>query len=413
MILYPLYAAWHNAFVHGGLAGSSGIFWMGAAVTAILMIGAGFMAARWNRFARPGRCAVLGGLAGGLAGTIVFCLWGAAAAGSTWPVWVCDQATSGGNCQPEQVEMIGAIVLQTLGMFLVLFLGGTGLGVVGGRLGSLRSGVVTEVFVRSEPQMALNASITAVPASIVAAGLTAFIFPRLADSVGRLSGETEWLEIIAILPLIVALLLVLISHFALTLVVPHEVRQADHLCGLDEVKMGAYVGIGAAPFLMVLLLVIRADLLLNPLVLIAFVICSGMSLKSVQTLYRLVLPKRASFPVPDNERQKTEASLFGTIANSHGPRLVVLCSGCGLMMVLPLSVCVIAVLINLSGVPANLAFMPLSEIVWRLFLTQAWVSSAAVAGVIAVLSMIYLFYLKLGRWFSMWNAQARDGVPHS
>jgi hypothetical protein len=96
-----------------------------------------------------------------------------------------------------------------------------------------------------------------------------------------------------------------------------------------------------------------------------------------------------------------EARWFGTIANSRGPRLVVLCIGCGLVMVLPLYVSVFSVLINLSSGTASSTFsQPIPEVAWRLFLSQALASIGIVTAAGVALTVIYLFYLNLGRWFS-------------
>ena len=216
-----------------------------------------------------GRCAALGGLAGGLAGSVVFCLWGAAAAGSAG--WV----TTFTRASIPQIEIISAIIRQTMGMFLVLFLSGSGLGAIGGWLSNHRNRNRTDDFDKTEPQMALNASITALPASIVAAGMAGAIFSRLADYLGGQSGQTGFDGRNLETPLVVALLLVLVSHIALTLVVPHEARQAEHLCGMDEVKMGAYVSIGAAPLMVLLLFLVDVLSFSNPLVMVAILASAG------------------------------------------------------------------------------------------------------------------------------------------
>jgi hypothetical protein len=210
---------------------------------------------------------------------------------------------------------------------------------------------------------------------------------------------------IADLPVLVSLLLVLISHFALVLVIPHEARQVEHLCGMDEVKMAAYVGIGAAPLLIVLLLLSDAGSFANPLVVIALLASTGMSLKSLYDLLKLILPRRASFPARQDGWRKTEAIWFGTISTSRGPRLVVLCMGCGLVMVLPLYVSVVSVLINLSAVSTQ----PVSEVAWRLFTTQALVSTGVVTVSMVALTAVYLFYLGLGRWFNQKNSRRVGG----
>jgi hypothetical protein len=399
LIIYPLFMAWPDAFLQAGLSSST---FLTAGLAAIILVGGGFFASRWSGSVQPGRSAALGGLAGGLAGTIIFCLWGAAAAGLAQWMPPFDHAA---NVALPQTEIISVIVRQTMEMFLLLFISGSCLGMLGGWLARPRQRNRADAFNKTEPQMALNASITALPASIVAAALAAAIFSRLSVFSGGQTGQTGFDRAIADLPLIVSLLLVLVSHFALTLVVPHEARKAEHLCGLDEVKMGAFVGIGAAPLLIVLLFLVDAYSFSNPLVITALVASAGMSLKSLHTLIKLILPNRASFIPPQEGWQKTEAKLFGTIANSQGSRLVVLCIGCGMLMVLPIYVSVVAVLINLAGVLDISAFSFIPEGMGRVFLSQALASTGMVAASGIALTAIYLFYLNLARWFSKWNSR--------
>jgi hypothetical protein len=310
----------------------------------------------------------LGGLCGGLAGAIVFCLLGAGVVAMT--------ATNNSS----QAEAIAAMVNRTQWAFLILFLSGVGLGSLGGWLAHLRSGGQADVFDKSEPQMAMNAALTVLPASIITAALTAGVFSHLSASIG-----VNVLD----MPLTVSLLLVLISHLALTLIIPHEAREAEHRCGMDEVKMAAYVGIGAAPVLATLLSLVDISLLANPRIIIALLASSAMSLKSLQTLFKTILPGRDAFPIPEDN---IEAKLFGSIADSHGPRLMALCTGCGLVMVLPLHVTVVSALVNLSSAQ-------------NIFLTQALVSSGMATAAITLLIVIYLFYLNLGRWFKRRRAQ--------
>jgi len=352
--------------------GSTNWFWIAVTTAALITIGGGFVAGRWSGSVQPVRRAVLGGLSGGLAGAIIFCLLGAGVAGMT--------AANGRS----QVEAIAAMVNRTQWTFLILFLNGVGLGSLGGWLAHPRSGGQAEVFDKSEPQMAMNAALTVLPASVVTAALATGVFSHLSDSIGvnRLD-----------MPLTVSLLLVLISHLALTLIIPHEAREAEHRCGMDEVKMAAYVGIGTAPVLIFLLLLVDSKLFANPRVIVALLASSAMSLKSLQTLFKTILPGRASFPIPQDD---IEAKLFGSIADSHGLRLMALCTGCGLVMVLPLYVTVVSVLVNLSSAQ-------------NIFLTQALVSSEMAAAAIILLIVIYLFYLNLGRWFKRQRAQRATG----
>ena len=403
LLIFLLFTARPDAFLQTGSTDSAGYICIAAVAVGLMMIAGGVMASLWSRSTQAWRRTALGGLAGGLAGTIVFCLWGAAAAGlARWTSPLNNPA----SLSFSLVEALNTVIRQTMGAFLVLFLTGSGLGALGGWLSSLHRRDQVEDFNKTEPQMAMNAAITAVPASIVGAALATFIFSRLSVLLGDQTGQLILNGSLANIPLVAPLLLVLISQFTLTLVIPHEARQAEHRCGLDEVKMAAYVGIGAAPLLILFIILTNPGAFSTPLVLVALLSCTVMSFISLNTLRKLILPRHATFPVPQEERKKTEAILFGTIAASRGARLVVLCIGCGLVMVLPLHVAVFSVLINLNHALASSPIsLPLAEISWRLFVTQALVSSGVVTASIALLVVIYLFYLNLGRWFSKRNSR--------
>ena len=394
ILIYPLFIARSESFLTCPPAGSTLFFWIAVALLTILMTGGGYFAGRWSGSARPLRRAALGALAGGLAGTILFCLWGAATAGSAR--WV-----GAANETPSLIESLGAIVRQTLGLFLALFLGGSGFGSLGGWLTGPGRQNEDEVFHKAEPQMAMNASITAVLASLFAIAMVAGIFSRLLDFLGRQASLVILDRTILELPLAVSLLLLLISQFALTLVIPHEARQAEHRCGLDEVKMAAFVDIAAAPILVLVLLLTNNNFFSNPLFPAAVLASSVMSLKAIQTLFTRILPLRATISSPGDDTQKLESVLFGSIAHSHAPQLVALCVGCGIVMILPLYVTVGSVLINLNEVLAGSTYsQSLPEVSWGLYLVQALVSMGTIIAAIILLITIYLFYLTLGRWFS-------------
>jgi hypothetical protein len=318
-----------------------------------------------------------------MAGVILYCLWGAAAAGTAYLSTL------------SRADLIPMIVKQTVDSSLILFISGGLAGCAGGWLASSHDWKTRDVFDMAEPQMAMNASITALPAAIVAAGVAAAVFPRLAMLTGYATGLSEVPHMDAAnRPLEAALFIVLIAHLAVTLVVPHETRQAQHLCGMDEVKMAAFVGIGAAPLLTIILLIANPGCFSNPWVLMSILACSIMSLISVYSLVRMVLPKRASFPPHPAGSQKAEAVLFGSIASSIASRLIILCIGCGLMMVLPLYVSVISILVNL-----NFLVGP-SSLPVGIYAAQAIVSTGLMAAASAILILIYLVYLNLGRWFN-------------
>ncbi len=184
IMIYPLYATWLVASRSGQIAVVSFSIWIGGIAAVLLVLGGGIWAARWSGSTQPGRCAALGGLSGGLAGTIVYCLWGAAAAGVFNGSYI-----DAGILPQTRGETISLIIRQTMVMFLLLFLSGNVMGMLGGWLVSFRASKKTEAFDKEEPQMALNASITAVPASIIATTMAAIIFPRLASTLNGQSGK--------------------------------------------------------------------------------------------------------------------------------------------------------------------------------------------------------------------------------
>ena len=264
-----------------------------------------------------------------------------------------------------------ALVQYTLERFWLLFGGGALLGALGG-LTAIRARAGEEVFDHNDPQMAMNASITALPACVFTAALAAAFTWRL----------SPWL-------LLSALVLTLISHFSLMLVVPHEARQAEHRCGTDEVKMAVFVSIVAAPVLTLLLLLVEPRCFAHPIVKISLLLSLFMSLNSLRDLFKVVLPKRASFPAPQGE-DKAQSVLFGSIAESKAGRLIVLCTGCGLAMALPLYVCLLAPALNLA----------IGQDPLRLFLAQAGVSFGVSAAAVSALVLLYMVYFKLGKRFS-------------
>jgi hypothetical protein len=351
-----------------------GHFRLGAGLLAVLLIAGGILAVHRSRAAKPWRCVVLGALAGGLAGTVVFCLWGAAVSG----------IHNGGMTQTS----VKAVVEGTVFTFFVLFSGGAVLGGLGGMLCRIGIKKKEEVLNREDPQMAMNAAITALPASVFAAALAAVLSKHLTSLDGMDAPAAR-------LPLLTALLLTIVSHFALMMVVPHEVRMAEHRCGTDEVKMAALVSLAAAPVLVLLLFLIDRTCFSSLLVDAALLLCLGFSLRSLYDLVRVVLPKRASFLEPQTGHDRAQAILFGSIAESKALRLIVLCTGCGLAMMLPLYVSVVSVLVNLTPFSTRT-----NDKYWQLILCQALTSTGMCIAAVAALVVIYMFYLNLGRRFS-------------
>ena len=119
ILVYPLAIAWPADSMHW--------IWIAVVAAAAITISGGSLAGRWSGSVHSGRCAALGGLAGGLAGTIVFCLLGAATAGLAGSEPLFEQATNDAIRQHSQIEAISVIVRLTQGTFLASFLGGIGL----------------------------------------------------------------------------------------------------------------------------------------------------------------------------------------------------------------------------------------------------------------------------------------------
>lgn len=353
-------------------AGQGTLAWTAAGLILLIMVLGGWLAARRSGSRQRGRCAVLGALAGGAAGTLVFYLWGAAAAGLMV-----------GKILSES-ELVQSLLVSTCTMFLVLFGGGSLCGALGGWLASLGRSPQPDSFDKKDPQMALNVTVTAVPACVFAAVVSAVLSSSLAGRIGK--------QFIADLPLELSLLLFLLSLLTLGFVLPHEARQAEHRCGMDEVKMLGAVGIGAAPVLALLLFLFYPKSFSNPLVIAILIIGLILSLKNMWFMRTLVIPRRAQLPAPWEEQTKQEAVLFGSISNSKAPRLIKLCVGCGLVMMLPLQACVISLMVNLNnvGTASNGA----------LFLKQAALNVGISAAAVAVLILIYLLYLYLGRRYN-------------
>jgi hypothetical protein len=280
---------------------------------------------------------------------------------------------------------------------------GLALGAVGGWRCTPQAASSQPLYNKAHPQMALNVSITAVPATALAVLLAAAVFLRVSDVVQAMakahSAALASTSDIVNWPLGMALLLYLAAHAALMLVTPHEARQADHRCGMDEVKMAAYVGIAAPLALGAGLTLVHLPLVLWPAVLGSWLISLGMSARLVWVLFFLILPKRAQLPPPPNLRQ---AIWFGSIAKSRWQNLLLLCAGCGLALAFPTSVAVVSTALNLWLVPIQrLASSPepATVLVQRLYQAQAAASFSSMAGAGTILAGLYLFYAALGRWF--------------
>ena len=379
-IVHIAMAAWSGAVVQNEYLVN--LHWIIQCVIALLLIATGYWAARWNGSKERWRCVALGSLAAIVAVIFLYGLWGAAFAVI--------------QLSAMQTIPITVMIQFTIALFFELLISGSLLGALGGFIYHPSKTLEKDLFNKEEPQMAMNASITAVSASIVAVAITAVTFPKLSGYLGYARGSFGP----NLFPLYAALVLAVSSQYALTLVVPHETEQAEHVSGMDEVKMAAFVGIGTAPLLILLLLIINIQLL-GDLFVIGLLVCSaGMSLYSIRSLVRLVLPKRNSYPKHSTKEQETLATFFGSIANSKAWRLVTLCIGCGMAMVFPIYIAVLAPLYNINAISnAGAPFGYHSVQAQQLFWTHIKTSMGLNLIVILVLSAMYIFYLNLGKWF--------------
>jgi hypothetical protein len=346
--------------------------WLGLFLEAAALFCGGWLAARRSGSGEPWRCILLGTFSGGLAATLFFCLAGSAVGGIM-------------DLTRHFIGFTDRIVKNTEIDFLVLFLVGGFLGSMGGgSFGSTQTTRKKDNFNHEDPQMAMNVAVTAVPACVFALGVAAFMCSSM-------SGQIKEPGVIT-LPVFVSLVLLALSHLALTLIVPHEVRQAEHRCGLDEVRMLACVGIAAGPAAPLLLVLIFPAAFSDLRVVLAILFCLVLSSVNLYWLVRRILPRREQLPAPWADQSKQEAILFGSISNSQAPRLIKLCTGCGLAMMLPLYISVISVLVNLGQGP-HATFGQLAP-------RQALTSIGMCVAGIGVLILIYMIYLRMGRWFN-------------
>ncbi len=407
-LFYPLYLKLPGQYVRGWPPGSVLISAGAVATALVLTVLGGWWAARWSNAVSGIQCVGLGALAGGVAAFLAFCGLGAAAAGtlSSSVVLQSEPALVQNTVAGKAVflETVSRNVIWTQLMFWGMMSAGILLGAVGGRLNTPRSISSPSPYNTAHPQMALNVSITAVPATVLTVIVAATLFLRLSDVLQKMAAAHGIPPASALLniqwPLTTAVLLYLAAHAALTLVTPHEARQARHRCGMDEVKMAAYVGI-AAPFALGAgVLLVHAPLMLRPAVGGSWLISLGMSARLIWVLRTLILPKRAQLPAPPDMRQ---AIFFGSIANSRRHHLLLLCAGCGLMMVFPMTAAVVSVALNLWLIPIQRLVLnspePATKLVQQVYQAQAAANLGSSVGAGAILAGLYLGYAALGRWF--------------
>jgi len=409
LLFYPLYILLPGLFVEGWPGGSWVAGGILLAAGAALVVFGGCLGAHWSGVTARGKRAWLGALAGGLAATLLFCSLGAGAAGVLGLGLGFEQASPAGIDSHWTAESVLRITTWTHAAFWGLLLSGMLLGALGSLLRPPAALARRLTPWPRDPQMGLNAAITAMPSSAVAVMLVAVLFSilpgmlrkGLEETGGTLSASPQmaldW-------PLTTTLLLYLGSQLALGLVTRHEALQVTHLCGIDEVKMAAYVGI-AVPLLVTLVLgLVDWHLLFKPLVIAGLLLSLGMAAWQVMVLSKLILPRRAQMEPPAD---RLMAALFGTIANSHRGGLLLLCLGCGMLMAAPIYIAVVAPAINISWVPVSWG-LPLNTLAGWSAANQAGLTRQVFAmqakaglgmGLVAALLLvvIYMFYTHLGR----------------
>lgn len=382
-LIYPFYVIWPGFCLHNRPVPGWPVFFL--IVLAVISVGlGGGLASAWG----PARHIGAGALAGGLAALVLFFSLGAATVGL---IGLAETGAVNGSPTPETAARI---IVLTYAVFWGLLWGGILLGAAGALFTPfLKFAPPAECFGGPDPQMALNTTITALPAAAFALVLAALFSSRLLEATGAtVKGLLDW-------PTATGLSLYLLAQLALTWVTAYEARQATHRCGIDEVKMAAYVGIGVPLALALVWGRFSHFLPAGPLIGGGALLSLGLLARMVFVLCRLILPLRAAMLPPADG---WEAALFGTIAGSRWQSLVLLCLGCAIMIVAPIYVTVGAVAVNLAlAGPAAAIVADGSPEEW----VQRWYGAQALAGwgsifmVWLMLTVLYLFYLRLGKVF--------------
>lgn len=412
-LVYPLYFVWPGLCLSA--TGWHDHFWLAVGIlttaAALLVVLSGGLAAAWSGTTQPQQRLCLGTLAGGIVAITLFYSLGAAAGGT--------MGLGYGFRHLKEHEMVVWPVTETLlqitgwthRIFWGLVLSGILLGALGGwqfAPASIMRG--TAPASKNDPMMALNVSITTMPAAALAIILVVALFPRLfsllqPDPIGTGGMPAQPLQAILNWPLTTSLLFYLAAQVALLYATFYEARQAEHRCGIDEVKVAAYVGILTPVLLSVVLGLLNLPLLLTPGVLGCLLISLGLVAWQISVLYSVILPRRAQMPA---SRDPVEATFFGTIAAARWQPLSLLCLGCSILMVAPIHVAVAAAInimfIPISVAPAFTSVVGISAptlvaLVQHLYQVQAIAGWGAILAVALVLTTMYLCYNNLGRRF--------------
>ncbi len=246
----------------------------------------------------------------------------------------------------------------------------------------------------SDPQMGMNAAISAVGGTLFNLILTILFYTRL--------GEISQQPALSSLPVRIAIFMLVVAHLSLTLVLPHEAKMAQHRSGLDEVKMAAYVSIATAPAFTAVFFWLHPESLPSGLEVMFLAFSWVLSLASVWILVKKILPRRKELPAPQTQMGQKKALLFGSIGASNAGRLLTLCIGCGIVIALPMCVTLVSVGLNLAAA-GYLGSSPFTQMLAQsranLNLWQILLNGGLMLAFAAILSAIYMFYLVLGKKF--------------
>lgn len=352
-------------------------------VLAVLFFASVWVALFYSRSNHHYRNALLGALSVAISGTLVYLFWSASYIFSkTKPVG------------------LSALIDSTLFSFLFLAVIAASMASIVGRIQYYIVMKKKEEIDLSDPQMGMNAAISAVVATLFNLILTILFYARL----GEISLQPEVLK----MPVFIAMFFLIVAQMSLTLVLPHEAKMAQHRSGLDEVKMAAFVSIATAPAVTAIFYWLSPQLMPIEEKGLILVFSWGLALISIWILFKKILPRRKTLPAPQSKEGQEKALLFGSIGASHPGRLVTLCIGCGIVIALPMCITLVSVGLNLAAA-GYLGSSPFTQMLgqsrFNLNLWQILINGGLMLTLAALLSAIYLFYLFLGRRFGSTSEQ--------
>jgi hypothetical protein len=321
-----------------------------------LLLLCGSLAAHWSGAPQAGQRRWLGALAGGLATTILFCSLGAGAAGALGLGFSLYRLILYKSDIIEVAESVLQSIVFTYQIFWGLLLSGMLLGALGSLWPAPRPLARWLKPWPRDPMMALNASIAAMPSAAIVVILAAAVFaplPALLQT--KLAGSVRFsLQAALDWPLATSLLLYLASQLALGLATQHEARQSTHICGLDEVKMAAYVGIFLPMVLAIILGLLDWHLLARSWVWVSLLTSQSMAAWQVVVLFRSFCCA-AQMPPPADPLL---ATLFGVIADLAPGRAGAVMPGLVVLLATPIYITVVPPALNVAFVPV-LAGLPM------------------------------------------------------